>query len=161
MSEQENQSTPRRRSASRLLAVQALYELEVSKAPMDDILLEFLQKRWETQAGESDDPITPPDKGLFLKIVRGVDEKREAITEMVDNALVDGWVSSRLELVLKNILFAGSFELLELRDIPPKVIISEYMDVAKAFFEGNEPKKVNGVLDKLAHVLRDGELNEG
>ncbi len=160
MSEQVTQPSPNRRSASRLLAVQALYELEVSEAPLDDILLEFLQKRWETQAGESNDPIAPPDKELFLKIVRGVAEKRSSLTEMVDGALTDGWVSGRLELVLKNILFAGAYELLDMQDIPPKVVISEYMDVAKAFFDGNEPKKVNGVLDKLAHVLRDGELSD-
>lgn len=156
---QNNQGGPRRRSASRLAAVQALYEFEMSQAPLDSILIEFLQKRWDFEDNRPEDKLADPDKELFLKIVRGVAEHRDQITEMVSGALAEDWRIERLEKVLKNILMSGAFELHHLRDVPAKVIISEYVDVAKAFFSGGEPPMVNGVLDRLARLLREEEFN--
>ena len=152
------QAGPRRRSASRLAAVQALYELEMSQAPLDTILVEFLQKRWEFHGESAEEKLADPDKELFLKIVRGVAAEKEKVSEMVSGALSEEWKIERLEKVLKNILISGAYELLNLKDIPPKVVISEYVDVAKAFFSGGEPSMVNGVLDRLARSLREEEF---
>jgi len=152
------QAGPRRRSASRLAAVQALYELEMSEAPLDDILVEFLQKRWDLQGDTPEGKLADPDKELFIKIVRGVAENTDKVSEMVSGALSEEWKIERLEKVLKNILISGAFELHNLRDVPPKVIISEYVDIAKAFFSGGEPSMVNGVLDRLARLLREEEF---
>ena len=77
---------------------------------------------------------------------------------MLNSALTDEWPLPRLETTLRAILRAGAYELLARSDIPPRVVISEYLDVAHAFFAGKEPAMVNGVLDKLAHVLREGDL---
>ena len=79
---------------------------------------------------------------------------------MVDCQLATGWRLVRIDSIVRAILRAGVFELLELTDIPPSVVISEYLEVANAFFEGEEPKLVNGVLDALARKLRSAELPE-
>ena len=83
------------------------------------------------------------------------------IDPLVDAKLAGGWRLNRLDSILRATLRAGAFELLERRDIPARVIISEYVDVAKEFFNGEEPKVVNGVLDKLAREQRPGEVGHG
>jgi N utilization substance protein B len=79
---------------------------------------------------------------------------------MIDQQLATGWRLVRVDAILRAILRAGSFELIELTDIPVRVVISEYIDVAHAFFEGDGPKVVNGVLDQMARKLRPGDLPE-
>jgi len=146
------------RSAARLAAVQALYELEMSGATLDDVLLEFVRNRWENQPGEEGERLAELDKELFLKIVRGVCSEKSKLAEILDETLSGEWTTERLEVVLRVILFAGLFELKALLDVPPRVVINEYMEVAKAFFDAGEVSMVNGVLDKMAHVLREGEM---
>lgn len=152
----------RRRSTARLAAVQALYEMDMSGAGADAVLREFLEDRWRPRPGSADSEETAElaalDDAFFCDIVRGASGRRELIDGMVSGALAGGWTLARLESLVRTLLRAGAYELLARPDVPAKVVISEYVDVAHAFFAGNEPKFVNGVLDRLAHVVREREL---
>lgn len=157
-------STGRRRSAARLAAVQALYEMDVSGATPDPVLRAFIQERW--QAGADDEngepaPLAEPDGELLTDLVRGVTARAAELDEMIDPAMVEGRKVSTLQAVMRAVLRAGTYELLARPDVPARVVITEYMEVAKAFFTGPEPTLVNGVLDRLAKVLRTPELSNG
>jgi N utilization substance protein B len=147
----------RKRSVARLLAVQALYQIELNRsAPgtrgVDAVVGEFVKHRLGQEIeGEN---YGEADRSLFIDIVRGTSSRQEDLDPMLTSALSEEWPLPRLETILRAILRAGGYELLVRSDIPPRVIISEYLDVAHAFFAGKEPAMVNGVLDKLAHVLR-------
>lgn len=151
------------RSSARLAAVQALYEVEMSDAVVDDVLSDFLARKWDTQSTEGEEdrdesPITKPDHQLFTDLLRGVPARQAQIDEMINAALNNERTIERLEAIVRATLRAGAYELFVRHDIPPRVTISEYVDVTHAFFEGPEPKFVNGVLDRLAHTLRADEL---
>ncbi len=161
-----NRFDARQRSAARMAAVQALYELDMVEGDADPVLRAFLEKRWsvplEDEDGEETGEVAEfldPDKAFLIAIVRGVLDKKGEIDAMIEGALGDNWSVARLEVLLRAILRAGVFELLVHGEIPAKVVINEYMDVANAFFSGGEPKMVNGVLDKLGHVVRDGRMD--
>ncbi len=155
-------SAGRRRSAARLAAVQALYEMDMAGAPADPILGAFLQNRWRMVNGEDDAAaaLAEPDGELLADLVRGVAARREELDGMIGPALSAEWTLERLEVVLRAILRAGAYELLARSDIPPRVVINEYVELAHAFFAGNEAGLVNGVLDRLARTLRPRELEE-
>jgi transcription antitermination protein NusB len=144
-----------RRGAARLAAVQILYEMELAGASSDAVLRDFLAGRWNL---ESASQAVEPDSAFLADLVRGVTDRRADIDPMVGAALSADWTLERLEVILQAILRAGAYELLAETDIPPRVVITEYVDVAHAFFSGNEPGLVNGVLDRLAHTLRPDEL---
>ena len=148
-----------RRGAARLAAVQALYEMDIAGAKADPVLVEFMQNRWKSVA--EDDDVPPPDVSFLGNLVRGVDGRLAEIDAMIGDALSEDWPMDRLELVLKAILRAGTYELLALGDVPPRVVINEYVDLTHAFFAGNEAGLVNGVLDHLARSLRSAEMGEG
>lgn len=151
----------RRRSVARLLAVQALYQMEVSAttptaAAIDALIGEFVKHRLGQEIeGENYGEV---DRALFADIVGGAASRLREIDEMIAGALSEDWPIDRLEAILRAILRAGAYELLGRPDIPPRVVISEYLDVAHAFFAGKEPAMVNGVLDRLARVLRPDDL---
>ncbi len=154
--------TGNRRSAARLAAVQALYEMDMVDADADAVLEEFLQKRWRldndgdgdtTDTGENA-PMTEPDHEWLGDLVHGVAAGRDELDSLIGPALSDNWTVDRLEALLRVILRAGTYELKNKTNIPAAVIISEYLDVAHAFFEGGETRMVNGVLDHLARDLR-------
>jgi len=153
------------RSAARMAAVQSLYELDMVEGDADPVLRTFIEKRWTVpvededgdEVGEAD--FFDPDKTFLIELVRGVIARQSEIDEMIQGVLGTKWTIERLEVLLRAILRAGTFELLVRTDIPAKVVINEYMDVANAFFTEGEPKMVNGVLDKLAHVLRQGMMD--
>lgn len=152
----------RRRSAARLAAVQALYEMELADAPADPVLRGFIQDRWQAGAGaeeEGGSPMAEPDGELLTDVVRGVSSRRDELDGMIVPAL-EGKTIEGLQAVLRAILRAATYEFLARTDVPPRVVISEYLEVAKAFFTGPEPGLVNGVLDRLAHVLRGPELED-
>ncbi len=151
---------PRRRSVARLAAVQALYELEMAGAQTDTVLRRFLEDRWTgKEPGESWNPgALDLDRELLTQVVHGVSARLGDLDRLIDDALSKKWTMERLETVLKAILRAGAFELSALKEVPPRVVITEYVDVAHAFFAANEPALVNGVLDRLAHVLRADEM---
>src|SRR5438876_8533171 len=98
---------------------------------------------------------------MFIDIVRGTCTRQGELDTMLTSALSEEWPVHRLETILRAILRAGAYELLGRPDVPPRVVISEYLDVAHAFFAGKEPGMVNGVLDRLARVLRQGDLDQG
>jgi len=156
---------PQSRRAARMAAVQSLYELDMVDGETGPVLRTFIEKRWTVPVEDEDgDEIGEaeffdPDKTFLIELVQGVTTRRDAIDEALSGALGSKWTVARLEVILRAILRAGIFELMERPEIPATVIINEYMDVANAFFSEGEPKMVNGVLDKLAHVLRDGALD--
>ncbi len=144
------------RSAARLAAVQALYQIEMSAARPDDVIDDFLHRRKGAEADE--DGSLAMDAETFRALVRGVIERTAEIDGHIDGALEKGWQVARLERVLRAVLRAGCFELLAAPDVPARTVIDEYIEVAHAFFGRTEPALVNGVLDRLARALRPGEF---
>lgn len=144
------------RFAARLAAVQSLYQIDLTGISAERALTEFLRHR----ASESEDGRAPPkmDRARFTDIVRGAEARREEIDTMIAAALAEGWTLGRLDVVLRSILRAGAWELTAGIGTPPKVVINEYVNVAHAFFEDKEPGFVNGVLDRLARVVRPVEM---
>lgn len=166
--EGDPRSAMRQRTAARLAAVQAIYEMELAASSPDTVLRGFRERRWEgvsaSDVSSGGLPIRPlpqePDQLLLTELVRGVAERREALDAMLSPVLSAEWPIDRLEAVLRAILRAGAFELFARSDVPLRVVISEYVDIAHAFFEGKEPGLVNAVLDRLGRVLRPDEAGE-
>lgn len=153
---------PTSRSAGRLAAVQALYEIDMVGGNTDQVLREFIQERWiHIPVGEEGSETTKAlklDSGQFTELVRGVLDRTTELDEMINGALSDDWTTERLEVLIRCILRVAAYELLSVSDVSGKIVISEYVDVANAFFTGNEATLVNGVLNKLARVLRATEF---
>lgn len=146
----------RRRSVARLAAVQALYQIDLSGAPPVSVIAEFQKHRLgREQDGEN---YGEADEALFADIVNGVIARKADVDSTLSGALTADWPLERLETVLRAVLRAGAYELLVRSDVPARVAISEYLDIAHAFFSGKEPGLVNGVLDRIAHVLRPSDL---
>lgn len=149
-------SSQRRRSAARLAAVQALYEMDMVGAEADAVLTEFLQQRWRLDdAGGG--PMVEPDGEWLGDLVNGVATRRGELDGLIGTALTKDLALERLETLLRVILRAGAYELSTKPDVPAAVVISEYVEVTHAFFDAKEAKLVNGVLDHLARELRAGE----
>src|SRR5262249_61356168 len=146
------------RSRARLAAVQALYQMDLAETDLAAVIEEFKRHRLSEDAEEGSAQDADPEH--FARVLKGVVRRQRDVDPMIDQQLAEGWRLYRVDSIVRAILRAGSFELLELTDVPPRVVISEYIDVAHAFFEGDEPKVVNGVLDQLARKLRPGELPE-
>ena len=146
------------RSQARLAAVQALYQMDLAETDLAAVIEEFKAHRLgsETENGTA----AQVDPEHFAGLLKGVVRRQREIDPMIDQQLAQGWRLTRIDSILRAILRAGAFELMELADVPPRVIISEYIDVAHAFFEADEPRVVNGVLDALARKLRPGDLPE-
>jgi transcription antitermination protein NusB len=146
-----------RRSAARLAAVQALYQMDLTQKGLNDIIREF-ERHWMGKEIEGDQ-YKPTDASLFRIIVQGVIDHQKFIDPTVDELLAKGWPLKRIENVMRAILRAGAFELIKSPDVPVKVVISEYVDIARAFFEKEETAMVNAVLDRLARDVRSGEIS--
>jgi len=144
------------RGAARLAAVQALYQMDVGGAALQAVVAEFEAHRL---GGEIEgDALRPADAGFFRQLVGGVVEQQRTVDPMIHAALPPTWPLSRIDLTLRAILRCGVFELLEKRDIPARVVINEYLDVARAFFEDDEPGLVNAVLDAIGRESRPDEF---
>lgn len=163
----KNNNSSQRRSSARLAAVQGLYQVELTGATVDRVLADFLEHGIglktliappDDEEGEIEATLAEPDKVLFAAILRGTMARLDEFDVMINGALTGDWSAERLESVLRAIMRAGAFELSTRTDIPPRVAISEYVDVAKAFFSGPEPGLVNAVLDRIARVVRSGEI---
>lgn len=151
--------TKRRRTASRLAAVQALYQIDLTGVSPATAVIEFTR---HNIAGTADDEsFGEADEQLFAELVEGTSARREDIDRGISSVLTADWPLERLEIILRAILRAGVYELLARPDVPAKVIISEYLDIAHAFFSGKEPGLVNGVLDRLARSIRSEGLRDG
>jgi N utilization substance protein B len=144
------------RSRARLAAVQALYQMDVAGTDLNEVIEEFRVHRIGRDVEDSD--VAGADPEHFARILDGVVKRQREIDPMVDQQLASGWRLVRVDAILRAILRAGGFELVELADVPARVVISEYVDVAHAFFEADEPRVVNGVLDQIARKVRPGEL---
>lgn len=152
-----------RRAAARLTAVQALYQIEIAGVGVDQAIAQFLAG--EAPQGDGEDgasaAMPAPDPDLFAAIVGGVVAHRHRLDEIIGAALTIDWTVARLEILVRLILEAGVFELTLRDDIPPKVSINEYLNVANAFFDGAEPGLINGVLDAVAGRSEAGPVARG
>lgn len=147
---------PSQRAAARLAAVQALYQMDVAGTGLNDIFAEF-ESHWIGREVEGDQ-YNEADLKLFRNILNGVLADQRELDVMVDEALQKGWPLARIESVLRAILRAGAYELRQRRDVPARVVITEYTDIGGAFYERDEVGMVNAVLDGLAHQLRPDEF---
>jgi transcription antitermination protein NusB len=149
-------SRAEKRSAARLAAVQALYQMDVAGSGVADVLAEF-ESHWIGQEVEGVE-YKPAEAAFFRDIVGGVVREQRDLDPQVDRALSEGWPLKRVDAILRAILRAGVYELSRRPDIPPRVTITEYVDVAHAFLERDEAGMVNAVLDRLARAIRGAEL---
>jgi N utilization substance protein B len=136
-----------RRGAARLAAVQALYQMDIAGAGLNDIFAEF-ESHWLGGEVEGD-------------VVSGVVRDQATLDPLIDDALAKGWPLKRIDAILRAVLRAGSYELEHRKDVPGRVVVSEYVDVAHAFVDGEETGMVNAVLDQIARRFRGDEFSRG
>ncbi|WP_068072815.1 transcription antitermination factor NusB [Novosphingobium lentum] len=136
------------RSAARLAAVQALYQLEMEQPALVQLIDEFHMHR--LGASIEDVEYADADVAFFDDLVRGTAARRDEIDGLIGGKLAQGWSLTRLDRTMIQILRAGTYELLARADVPKATTISEYVDVAHAFFESRDAKFVNGLLDAIA-----------
>ncbi|MFN3516136.1 MAG: transcription antitermination factor NusB [Novosphingobium sp.] len=140
------------RSAARLAAVQALYQHAMEGTALPVLLDEFHRHRLGAEI--EGDQYAAADVAFFDDVVKGVAARCDEIDELLAGKLAEGWRLERLDKTMLQILRAGAWELMARPDVPTGSAISEYVDVAHAFFEAREAKFVNGVLDSVAKVVR-------
>jgi N utilization substance protein B len=140
------------RGAARLAAVQALYQMDIGGTGVLEIVAEYEAHRLGQEL--DGDTYLKADPSWFRSIVSGVVRDQRLLDPMIGSALQDDWALSRLDSTVRAILRAGTFELRERKDVPVAVIVTEYVEIAKAFFEDEEPKLVNAVLDRIARQVR-------
>ena len=140
------------RSAARLAAVQALYQLDMEATPLAKLLDEFHRHRLGAEI--EGDQYAEAETAFFDDVVQGVAARKDEIDALLSGKLATGWKIERLDKTMLQILRAGAFELLARADVPTATVITEYVDVAHAFFEPREAKFVNGLLDAVAKVVR-------
>lgn len=136
------------RGAARLAAVQALYQMDVGRASLEDTLAQF--NAFHLGREIEGEQYLPADADFFRQIVTGVAQHQLQVDPAVDRALDEGWPMGRVDATLRAILRAATFELLRRRDIPARVVIQEYLDVSRAFFEDDATGLVNAALDAIA-----------
>jgi len=146
----------RDRSAARLAAVQALYQMDIVATPLPDILAEF-ENHWLGQQVEGDQ-YRKAEAAFFRDIVTGIVREQRAIDPLVDDVLSESWPLKRVEAILRAVLRAGAYELSHRPDVPARVVVNEYVDVAAAFLDQEETGMVNAVLDQLARRTRAAEF---
>ena len=141
------------RSVARLAAVQALYQMEVSGAGVDSVIREFGEHRFDRDVeGEQ---LAAADEAFFADLARGVVANQNKIDQGIVKRLASGWRLERLDATARAVLRAGAFELMYRPDVPTEVVINEYVEIAKSFFEGPESGFINGALDAIARDARD------
>lgn len=140
------------RSAARLAAVQALYQMEMEATPLAQLLHEFHQHR--LGATIEDATYANAEIAFFDDLVTGTDARRDEIDQLISDRLAKGWSLARLDKPMKAILRAGTYELIARPDVPTATVISEYIDVAHAFFDKRETGFVNGLLDAISKTAR-------
>ena len=144
------------RAAARLNAVQAFYQMEIAGKGLNEILAEF-ETHWiggEIEGEQYHDA----DIEFFRDIVRGVLGRQVVIDQMIDKTLQDGWPLRRVEAVMRAVMRAAVYELVKRTDVPARVVVKEYVDVAAAFLARDEVGMINAVLDRLAREIRVEEF---
>ncbi|MFL6729215.1 MAG: transcription antitermination factor NusB [Sphingomicrobium sp.] len=142
----------RSRSAARLAAVQALYQHEMEGTPLPRLLHEFHEHR--LGATIEDEQYHEAERDFFDDLVTGADARRSDIDGLISGRLAEGWTLERLDRPMRAILRAGAYELIARPDVPVASVISEYVDVAHAFYDKRESGFVNGLLDAIAKEAR-------
>ena len=142
----------RSRSAARLAAVQALYQHDMEATPLPRLLREFHEHR--LGASIEDEQYHEAERDFFDDIVSGVEARRSDIDSAIAGKLASGWSLDRLDRPMRAILRAGTYELISRTDVPVGTVISEYVDVAHAFYDRKESGFVNGLLDAIAKDVR-------
>ena len=142
------------RSVARLAAVQALYQMEVSAAGAETVIREFSEHRFDRDSDGGDAPLATADEAFFADLVRGVVEAQGQIDKAIVKRLAEGWRLERIDATVRAILRAGAYELAHRPDVPLEVVIDEYVELTKSFFDGPEPGFVNGSLDAVARDVR-------
>lgn len=149
-------ANPKLRRAARLAAVQALYQMDVAEEPSKNVVREFLNHRF----GYADEAgMVEADEAFFEDIALGVVDRQDDIDAEITAHLSEKWTLKRLDITLRAIMRAGSYEIMRRPDVPALVIIDEYVAIASDFFDGGkEPNFVNASLDKLARKVRAAEF---
>ena len=142
----------RSRSAARLAAVQALYQMEMEGTPLARLLHEFHEHR--LGATIEDETYEDAEVDFFDDVVAGVDARRDEIDALISGRLAEGWSLERLDRPMRAILRAGTYELIARPDVPAASVINEYLDVAHAFYDKRETGFANGLLDAIAKAAR-------
>lgn len=145
-------SRSRARAAARLAAVQALYQQEMESTAVPALLHEFHQHRLGATIEEA--TYVDADVTFFDDLVKGVDARREEIDRLIAAKLSADWTMARLDKPMRQILRAGTYELLARKDVPVGAVINEYLDVTEAFYDRREKGFVNGLLDAIAKEVR-------
>lgn len=146
------------RTAARLYATQALFQMEAGEDPVGKVIEEF--ETWRIGQEIDGKPVSEADRKLFRTLVKGAIKHQAVIDRLTDKALKETWPLGRIDPTLRAIFRAAGAELIE-ADTPARVVIAEYVEIARDFFpEGREPAMVNAVLDRMAHTLRPGEFNQ-
>ena len=152
MTPMSNVTRSRSRSAARLAAVQALYQHEMEGTPIARLLKEFHDHR--LGATIEDEEYHAAERDFFDDIVTGADARRADLDALISGRLAAGWTLERLDRPMRAILRAGAYELVARADVPVATVITEYVDVAHAFYDKRESGFVNGLLDALAKEAR-------
>lgn len=148
-----------RRGAARLAAVQALYQMDIAGAGINDIFAEF-ESHWLGNEVEGETYL-PAEAAFFRDVVSGVVRDQKKLDPLIDEALSKGWPLKRIEAILRAVLRAGAYELEHRKDVPGRVVVSEYVDVANAFVDREETGMVNAVLDQIGRQFRGDEFGRG
>jgi N utilization substance protein B len=142
----------RARTVARLAAVQALYQMELAGEGVDTVITEFSNHRFD--ADIEGEPLAEADEAYFADIVRGVVGHQRVVDESIKARLASNWRLERIDSTLRALLRAGAWELRASRDVPKEIVIDEYVELAKAFFDDAEAKFVNAALDGVARDVR-------
>ena len=152
--EAERKLLAARRAGARLAAVQALYQMEQTEQSARSVIADFMEDR--LGLNDEGDPVEEADPDIFKAIVDGTVERQEAIDAAIMKRLASGWKIERLDATSRAILRAGVYELIAEISLPSQIILDEYVSIAHAFFEGAEPKFINGLLDAVSRDVRAG-----
>ena len=152
----------RQRSGARLAAVQATYMAHFGELPVDQVIEDFKQGKIGRFVIDEDNltqteemvEISPIDIEYFTNLVKGVHQKKESLEKSLNLYLNEKWDFDKMNGIMQAILLCAVYELTYTLDIDTKVLIQEYVDLAYAFFEKNEPKMINALLDQIAHAVR-------
>ncbi len=152
MSDPQTVRPANKRGAARLAAVQALYQMDVGGTSLLETVAEYESFRLGREL--DGDTYREADAAWFRDIVSGVVRSQTTIDPLIHSSLTSDWPLSRLDTTLRAILRAGAYEVTSRKDVPIAVIVSEYVDIAKAFYSEEEPRLVNAVLDRVARRAR-------
>ncbi len=144
------------RASARLKAVQALYQMELGSEDVGEVMAQFAGQGLSNEPGQ--EKIVSPDWPFFESLVMGIVNEQRQLDPKINESLARGWTLARIDATVRAILRAGCFELSDRKDVPAKVVINEYVEIAHSFFAGEESKLINGVLDRLARELRPKEF---